>query len=272
MGFLTRRSYKRKIITLGVTIFTAVAMAATGFASWVLSSNSTADVNGGLQVGVVKDASIKIDVETSGGEGTGQNIFAFEPQRSDVSGKVKHSGSETDYAEALAVTVTAKIHNAKNVGKIYVGMTVPQGIQTAAQQGYITLPSCTDGYRYIIGTENSSGDATASSAANLETEGYSYTYDASTDVATFTYVVKFDWGAKFGGQNPGIYYDLEENKDNYTYEQIAESLGTMKALMHNTTWDVYSQLSESNKQSDDLGMGDEYKIGTYHFTIHADVK
>ena len=272
MGLLTRKSYKRKIITLGVTIFTAVALAATGFASWVLSSNSTADVDGGLQVGVVQDASINIEVSLSGGEGTAQNIFAFEPQRTDVSGKVKHSGNEGDFAEALTVKVTARINNAKNVGKIYVDMTVPDGVKAAAQQGYIILPTCTDNARYIVGTANAVGDATASSAATLETEGYTYTYDRDSDVATLTYLVRFGWGAKFGGDNPGIYYDKEENKDLFTHEQIIEALGTMKAVMHNTDWATYSQLTESQKQMADLSMGDDYKIGTYLFKIHAEVK
>ena len=43
---LTRRSFKRKIIAVGVSLFSALALFATGFASWVISSDATREQDG----------------------------------------------------------------------------------------------------------------------------------------------------------------------------------------------------------------------------------
>ena len=65
---------------------------------------------------------------------------------------------------------------------------------------------------------------------------------------------------------------MDANKDLFTHEQIVEELGTMKALMHNTDWETYNALTEDQKKLADLGLGDDYKIGSYLFKIHAEVK
>ena len=269
---LTRSSYRRKIITIGVSVFAAVALMATGFASWVLSSNANAPSEGGLQVGVVQEANIEISVTgITGGAGDNHNEFAFEPLATDLSGKVKYGGEGT-VSEALAITVTATIKNVQSVGKVYVDITLPAGVQKAIDEGYVTLVSPASRH-YIVGTESTIGDATKAASATLANDGYEYSYDSASGLATLKYVVKLGWGAKFGGMNPGLYYD-DPSQPGYEsgVAEISETLGTMKALMHNTTWDVYKALSLDDQQKADLGKGDAYRIGNYTFTIYADVK
>lgn len=55
---LTRKSYKRNIIVFGIMIFMGVALVSTGFATWVLSQDTTVENTGNVEVGIVADESL----------------------------------------------------------------------------------------------------------------------------------------------------------------------------------------------------------------------
>ena len=57
---ITRNHFKRKIITIGVSIFTTLAISASGFAAWVLSASAQKEDTGNVTVGVVEKSEIVI--------------------------------------------------------------------------------------------------------------------------------------------------------------------------------------------------------------------
>ena len=67
MAKLTRKSYQRKAMVVGATAFAGIALVATGFAAWVISSSATKNVQGNVNVGVVSDKSIELTVKPIAG-------------------------------------------------------------------------------------------------------------------------------------------------------------------------------------------------------------
>ena len=101
---MTRKSYKRRKIILGVSLFSSVALVSTGFAAWVLASQAEEEKTGNITVGTVSDSSIKIsNVQFEGNI----DYFRFEPKKEDTTGRVRR-GNDERY-ENLSVTVTGEI-------------------------------------------------------------------------------------------------------------------------------------------------------------------
>ncbi len=163
---LTRRSYKRKIIAVGVSIFSALAMFATGFASWVISSDATGGDDGNIQVGVVADKSITIEnIELS------ENIISFNPAEGDVAipntvANPNHTAengyggrvyTDNDKFENLLVTLQADITGIENVSDMRIWLEIPAPVRAAAgveldrdgdgtkNDRYILIPLCARG-------------------------------------------------------------------------------------------------------------------------------
>ena len=99
---MTRKSYKRRKIILGVSLFSSVALVSTGFAAWVLASQAEATESGNITVGTVSDSSITI----SNVQFEGKDSFIFEPKQDDTTGRVRNDGENF---ENLSVTVTGEI-------------------------------------------------------------------------------------------------------------------------------------------------------------------
>ena len=192
MAKLTRNSYKRKIIMFGAVTFASVALVSTGFAAWVLATQTTANQTGNVTVGAVSDKSFEISftsvTDQYGVTLTGGNYnFAFEPHKDDRSGRVFNNG--TDF-ENMKLIITGKVTNYDYLGSFTVKMTVPTEISNAAAANYITLPEC-------VGTE-----------VNLKTVSSALVSNGDGS-ATFTYTIQFGWGSVFGRINPGYYYDTD---------------------------------------------------------------
>ena len=58
---LTRKSYRRKLIMFGASIFMSLALVATGFAAWVLSKDAQVQDNGSVEVGKITESNIEIE-------------------------------------------------------------------------------------------------------------------------------------------------------------------------------------------------------------------
>ena len=82
---LTRSSFKKKIIVFGVAVFTALALTATGFATWVLSTSVSKDAGGNVNVGITNEAKIGISEVTYVGD---KKEIHFEPLADDSTGRV----------------------------------------------------------------------------------------------------------------------------------------------------------------------------------------
>ena len=287
---MTRRSYKRKIITMGISIFSALALFATGFASWVLSSGAEEKVEGNVSVGTVSDNSVTFGTVTI--EPTNANI-SFNPAENDTTGRVRWDGT---HAESLSVTFEVPITGYENIDTLTVALQVPDNIAKAAafgvggyhpskdNQHYLVLPECTTNrYEYKEVTEGDSTQYVLEAATPTKGvallnpaftstdgalcyapgEGYSDTWSITEqDDGThlLTYTVNFKWGNYFGGQNPSIFFDQTTGVDEddnpiykYSLGEAKDGLNSFRAMMAGMSIDDYEELSADEMEAIDFG-------------------
>lgn len=219
MAKLTRNSYKRKIILFGVIVFMSIALISTGFAAWVMSQEKKQSKSGNVTVGAVTEGNIEVILD----ELTVKD-FKFEPKESDTTGRVRNDGTNF---ESLTVTVTGTIKNTQFLKEATIKMNVKDAVKQAETAGYIILPEC------------------ANSEVVLTLTG------SGTNEKKFSYNITFKWGSKFGGENPGEYYDSaafnpsEEELNGFegTQEEkitayIKSVLDAFHTLMDTSTYEV----------------------------------
>lgn len=175
MAKLTRNSYKRKIILFGVIVFMSIALISTGFAAWVMSQEKKQSTSGNVTVGAVTEGNIEVILDP-----LTVKDFKFEPKESDTTGRVRNDGTNF---ESLTVTVTGTIKNTQFLKEATIKMNVKDAVKQAETAGYIILPECANSEVVLTLTEN------------------------GTNEKKFSYNITFKWGSKFGGENPGEYYD-----------------------------------------------------------------
>lgn len=175
MAKLTRNSYKRKIILFGVIVFMSIALISTGFAAWVMSQEKKQSKSGNVTVGAVTEGNIVVILD----ELTVKD-FKFEPKKSDTTGRVRNDNTNF---ESLTVTVTGTIKNTQFLKEATIKMNVKDAVKQAETAGYIILPECANSEVVLTLTES------------------------GTNEKKFSYDITFKWGSKFGGENPGEYYD-----------------------------------------------------------------
>lgn len=175
MAKLTRNSYKRKIILFGVIVFMSIALISTGFAAWVMSQEKKQSTSGNVTVGAVTEGNIEVTLDP-----LTVKDFKFEPKESDTTGRVRNDGTNF---ESLTVTVTGTIKNTQFLKEATIKMNVKDAVKQAETAGYIILPECANSEVVLTLTES------------------------GTNEKKFSYNITFKWGSKFGGENPGEYYD-----------------------------------------------------------------
>lgn len=229
MSKITRRSYKRKKIVMGLALFGAIGLVSTGFAAWVLSSNANKDQDAGLKVGAVAESSMEIKnvavkgVDTKRGSDTlGQeietNVFSFNPKWDDNTGRVRYGAEGDDCGERLSLTISGIVTEAQNLGSLTIGpKSVPDKVAQAETAGYIVAPECLK------------NTVTLANPAD-----YSVTVNDGISTASFTYKVEFAWGSKFNGMNPAEFYDDSDA----TNAEINEVLTAMHNLLDGLTVSV----------------------------------
>lgn len=266
---LTRNSFKRKIIVFGVAIFMSVAMMATGFAAWVISSNAKVDGQIGVQVTTIEEASIKVTLDSTlfpdkvGEVYTHKNNFVFGTDANDTKGKVKGSVDDV-LAENLTIRIAGKVEGIEQLGKLTLVIDFGEVLRGVADAEYITLPA----------TEICFFDVTNPEA---KTEGAIFT-DNSDDTADFSFNITLGWGKKFAYVNPGYYYDCVKDSANtpLTDEDVAgsrnNSLAEIQALK---SGDIMSQIREfrtvfglDNDTTKDVASGNKI----VKVTVNAEVK
>lgn len=175
MAKLTRNSYKRKIILFGVIVFMSIALISTGFAAWVMSQEKKQSTSGNVTVGAVTEGNIEVILDP-----LTVKDFKFEPKESDTTGRVRNDGTNF---ESKTVTVTGTIKNTQFLKEATIKMNVKDAVKQAETAGYIILPECANSEVVLTLTES------------------------GTNEKKFSYNITFKWGSKFGGENPGEYYD-----------------------------------------------------------------
>ena len=219
MAKLTRNSYKRKIILFGVIVFMSIALISTGFAAWVMSQEKKQSTSGNVTVGAVTEGNIEITLD----ELTVKD-FKFEPKKGDDTGRVRSDGTNF---ESLTVTVTGTIKNTQFLKEATIKMNVKDAVKQAETAGYIILPECANSEVVLTLTES------------------------GTNEKKFSYNITFKWGSKFGGENPGEYYDsaafnpseeelsrFEGTQEEKITAYIKSVLDAFHALMDTSTYEV----------------------------------
>lgn len=219
MAKLTRNSYKRKIILFGVIVFMSIALISTGFAAWVMSQEKKQSTSGNVTVGAVTEGNIEVILDP-----LTVKDFKFEPKESDTTGRVRNDGTNF---ESLTVTVTGTIKNTQFLKEATIKMNVKDAVKQAETAGYIILPECANSEVVLTLTES------------------------DTNEKKFSYNITFKWGSKFGGENPGEYYDSaafnpsEEELSSFEGTQekkitayIKSVLDAFHALMDTSTYEV----------------------------------
>lgn len=204
---MTRKSYKRRKIILGVSLFSSVALVSTGFAAWVLASQAEAKESGNITVGTVSDSSIKISNVQFKDD---NDSFIFEPKEEDTAGRVRNDGVNF---ENLSVTVTGEISPNTYVSSATIEMEVPEGITAAIGKNYLVLPTCATSAQTLTLNPKESPDET---------------------VSTFEYTITFVWGSAFNGKNPGEYYDEDEAGKLVDDETMKSTLEDLKTCIYNS--------------------------------------
>ncbi len=211
---MTRKSYRRRKIILGVSLFSSVALVSTGFAAWVLASQAEAKKTGNITVGTVSDSSIKIsNVQFK----DGNDSFIFEPKKEDTAGRVRNDGENF---ENLSVTVTGEISPNTYVSSATIEMEVPEGITAAIGKNYLVLPTCATSPQPLPLNPKEAPDQT---------------------VSTFEYTITFEWGSAFENTNPGLYYDTDYSDPN---KGISISDEEMKATLEDLRSCIYGDAEE----------------------------
>lgn len=220
MAKLTRNSYKRKIILFGVIVFMSIALISTGFAAWVMSQEKKQSTSGNVTVGAVTEGNIEVILDP-----LTVKDFKFEPKESDTTGRVRND--KTNF-ESLTVTVTGTIKNTQFLKEATIKMNVKDAVKQAETDGYIILPECANS-EVVLKTLTESG----------------------TNEKKFSYDITFKWGSKFGGENPGEYYDsaafnpsegelssFEGTQEEKITAYIKSVLDAFHALMDTSTYEV----------------------------------
>lgn len=243
MSKITRRSYKRKKIVMGLALFGAIGLVSTGFAAWVLSASASNTQDPQIKVGTISDKSMAfenvkvygIDTNPShtGQNGTFEteielNTYSFNPRHDDNTGRVRFGGNDgADDGERLSLTVRGTITQAQNLGKLLVSFDkevvgqdslLPLKFRQAVSEEYIVLPDWAEAGKEITFT--------------LSGEG-------AEKVASFSCEIAFTWGNAFGGMNPGDYYDQVSGPGHdASVAELSDKLTAMHDLLDNFTFGV----------------------------------
>jgi len=265
---ITRNSYKRKVILFGVILFMSIALISTGFAAWVMSSGDKEESSGGVDVGIVADTNLtisdfKIFKEEIDEEGKVKEVevkineftFNFDPLASDTTGRVR--SKEGDPTESMVMIVKGFISPKEFLSNVTIKLEVSQGIIDAANQGYITLPECATLVGNNVFVTLKEGDT----ALLAETKLNDREETVPTGRVILNYRIAFGWGEKFGGMNPGLYYDSHQVGILESDDVAKESLEKLRAVIYGYTYNPEATDEELKA----------YQGPTYKLTISANI-
>ena len=234
----TRSNFGRKAITFGIVMFVAVALVASGFAAWLISSGSSNTGEGNIDVVTVSNADLSINLDDLVDQHDNKvATIYFAPQAGDNSGYITHSSASDNFTENLSFTVSGHIDNGDKVGTLSFSVRVPDSVIYAAgfsksegssewdtytpTRAFIALPdyaldsngrslptvtrgaSVGDG---VINTEDKTEAITLTMESALDGTGVTqdgFTYKYSENKYVFSGTFAFGWGEAVGYGNPG---------------------------------------------------------------------
>jgi len=260
----------------GASIFMSLALVATGFAAWVLSKDAQVQGEGEVQVGAVQESSIEISAITFADD---IKNFVFEPQEGDAAGRVRNDGSNF---ENMDITISWQVSNYQIVGDLFVEFKIPETVHNAIEADFISVPAefvKKDGVdttqvadkNYYVYTYNIGADKTAGNDVAVD-DYFTYTLTETGGVETMQceLTLKFNWGEKFGNDNPGIYYDTDAVGKEVPFETVKATLNEFKATLHGITYNAEFEAKSEEEKAVEYAKA-EYKLQPYYVIINAEV-
>lgn len=227
---LTRNSFKRKVIVFGVAVFMSVAMVATGFAAWIISTNAQADGQVGVNVATINQGNLKVTLDSTLYDEDGDYIGAklcFGPNAADLGGYLKSTVNNTEDAEQLKFTVKGVVTGATNLGNLTLKLDLSDLVD-AIDAGYITFDFAGAGF-----TAYEEGGSVVPNVYVIALDKEDVLVDGSVDAnqKAFELEISLAWGTHFDSMNPGYFYDQDGHFDGQTDEEILNTITTgMEAL------------------------------------------
>ncbi len=268
---ITRKSLKLKLIGGASALFMAVALIATGFAAWIISSNAKAEANLGISVATVSNSVMTVTVDGVDADENLDQRLIFESIEGDT-GRVSYLDSGNGGRESLTITLKGTVTNAQHLGALSVAIDYSNtNLIKAAEAGYITMPenAKTSG---VITLANLS-DAGKSLeeiqngyilVAQKDDDGNPiYEYGYAVYEAQFICTLTFGWGEYFGFVNPCYYYD--------GVDASGDKLAEYDEIMAITTDEIMAQLTLFKQTIDGSIEGGTGSPGQIALTVKTEV-
>ena len=280
----------------GASVFTSLALVATGFAAWVLSQDARKNADGEVVVAAVHEESISMSEisfvkDTESQTEQDSKSFIFEPKANDTTGRVRYDSDAQDPPENLDVKIAWSIDNFEIVGEVFVEFKIPATVWQAVEDGYLAIDTQNanaqdfTGFE-VVGDETvetvnykvlrytiQSGKEDAIKNTGSSDDGivtYTVTKDGAGNVTKvdFKMNIAFTWGEKFGTVNPGEYYDTHEEGKLVEFQEMKDTLNTFKEVVHGIPAEKnYVGETEANQEN----LCGQYPIPSYLITVNAKV-
>lgn len=222
-----RRRKTAKAVGLCALVFAAVSVFSMGMAAFITSAGAMAAEDGNVSVGVIEKTNVRFET-VNGGElkdftpvSQNDNLYStisFDAPLDDDSGRFRYEDRGDGLYEHLTVLLEGRVMPMNFIQKATVKMTCVSSyselvtpIQDAIDLGYIKLKTWEGGGDYL------------SSAIDLPLTSYC----EKDDSKLFSVSIGFDWGDVFGGVNPTIFYD-DENEGGGASIPDGKAVKTMK--------------------------------------------
>ena len=249
---ITRKSLKRKLIGVVSALLITVALIASGFSAWIISSNAKAKSEIGVSVATVSTSVMTITVNGVEDGRLKDQSLKFEP--ADYTGRVR--AEDGGDRESLTITISGSVTNAQHLGTLLVTLDYTNSnLKQAEQAGYIRLPDLTNDQIELRNlNDGTNPPITDHSKVN---NGYILVeqkdehgnpimeHGYQTCVAYFSYTMTILWGEKFAFVNPSYYYDgVDANGNPLTEGALTNAFAsTLDGIYAMKSEEIYEQLN-----------------------------